>query len=326
MGKEININTFIDQEKGGRETELPSLETAIVRTLLYFDLFRYPLAASDLARNAMFKIADEGSLAAALQQLHARGMVVEEAGFYYIGEGKNYVQRRKKGNALAEKRLEKARKVSNFICKFPFVEAVMVSGSLSKHYMEADSDLDFFIVTRPGRLWIARTLLILYKKVFLLNSHQDFCVNYFVDSDHLEIEDQNIFTATELVYLLPTSNVEMYHKLRKDNAWADAYYPNFGLRETAECHPENSGWLGKSLEKLLSGKLGERLDAWSMKRTMRRWKSKFDHFDESKFEVALRTREYVSKHHPTDYQQYVVRGLEKKISDFESKHGIKLAF
>src|SRR5690606_3777846 len=103
-----------------------------------------------------------------------------------------------RGNLMANKFSDIARKKAKLISQFPFVRGVMASGSLSKGYADEKSDIDFFIITIPNRLWIARTLLVLYKRIFLLNSHKFFCVNYFVDEKHLGIEEKNLFTATEL--------------------------------------------------------------------------------------------------------------------------------
>ena len=81
--------------------------------------------------------------------------------------------------------LVKAKAKARFISKFPFVAAVGVSGSLSKGYYDSDSDIDFFIITQHNRLWICRTLLMVYKKIFLLNSRKYFCPNYFISSEQL---------------------------------------------------------------------------------------------------------------------------------------------
>ncbi|MEM0997439.1 MAG: nucleotidyltransferase domain-containing protein [Bacteroidota bacterium] len=317
-----------DLNSGGARTGpvrvLNDLEKAFVQTLLYFDIFQYPLRKDELLRTCRRNIDDPPAAAEILDQLVGTGLIIREEGFHYIGAGAGYVERRKQGNARADFRMKKARKVSRFIAKFPYVRGVMLSGSISKNYMEPDSDIDYFIVTQPGRLWVARTLLVLYKKVFLLNSHRNFCVNYFVDTDHLMIEDKNLFTATEMIYLLPTCNAELYHRLRGQNKWADEFYPNFGFRETEACHPEQSSLLGRGLEKILGGRLGERIDTWCMQRTFSRWQHKFAHFDPERFEITLRTRKYVSKHHPANYQQYVTNSLRKKAAEFERTHRVKL--
>ncbi|MEZ4965453.1 MAG: hypothetical protein R2791_09430 [Saprospiraceae bacterium] len=54
----------------------------------------------------------------------------------------------------------------------------------------------------------------------MLNSHKYFCVNYFVDTEHLEIEDKNLFTATETVTLLPLYGRDWYEGFYKALSWA----------------------------------------------------------------------------------------------------------
>ena len=51
---------------------------------------------------------------------------------------------------------------------------------------------------------------------YRFDDHPD---NYFVDSQHLEIEEKNIFTATELATLIPACNKEIYNTLIDTNSW-----------------------------------------------------------------------------------------------------------
>ena len=298
---------------------MTELESSLVRTLLYFDIFSYPLTGEELRRCCRLPDLQQEEVDSATAQMVDKGYIQRSEGFYYIQDEREKIHRRIKGNEEAHRRIPRAFKVSRFIGKFPYVRAVMLSGSLSKNYMEEDSDIDYFIVTKPGRLWICRTILILYKKIFLLNSHQDFCVNYFVDEDHLEIEDKNQFTATEVSFLLPSYNYKLYQEFRKSNTWSEKYYPNFGLRDEYECPEQNNAWLRRTLEWVLNSRVGEALDTWCMKRTLRRWKTKFPDFDEESFEVALRSRKYVSKHHPRRFQDLVTRKLTEKSQAFEDQ-------
>jgi hypothetical protein len=302
---------------------IAELSRAVIRVVLYFDIFKYPLQAEEIYRACPCRtsLADVQST---LNHLVAQGMLAIDQGFYLRAGSEACATRRLKGNALATKRLVQAHRSARLIGNFPFVEAVMVSGSLSKHYMDPGSDIDFFIVTRPGRLWVARTLLVLYKKLVLFNSHKHFCVNYFVDTDHLEIEDKNLFTATETVFLLPMLNTVAYHDFRKANAWADGFFPNFGLQDSSACDPPRRGLLKRLGEGLLSGRLGDWADARSLRITLHRWQKKFGRLDPVRFEVALRSRRYVSKHHPQDFQSIVLGRLRDKQLAFEKEHGVNL--
>ncbi|MBL4703726.1 MAG: nucleotidyltransferase domain-containing protein [Flavobacteriales bacterium] len=83
--------------------------------------------------------------------------------FYCLSDSKADLDDRLKGNNRARKLVKKATKKANFIGRFPFVKSVCISGSMSKGYMDREADIDFFIITKPQRLWLARTMLILYK-------------------------------------------------------------------------------------------------------------------------------------------------------------------
>lgn len=304
--------------------DLSSEEKGVIRALLYFGVFRYPLRQEEIWETMPKKVGSAACLEPVLARLLADGMVKTQDGFYWVN-GDGAVERRLKGNSLAAQTMPNAYRWSRFIAKFPYVRGVMLSGSLSKGYMEEGSDIDYFIITQSGRLWVARTLLVMYKKIFLLNSHKEFCVNYFVDEEHLAIEDRNVFTATETEFLFPTINPTIYHQFREQNGWAKQFFPQSKNRLEEQCGEYSGSRIGRMVEKVLNGRLGERFDRWCMKQTLRRWQKKFGHFDKEQFELALRTRTYVSKHHPSDFQSRVLNRLQETQAEFESRFGVKLS-
>src|SRR5687767_3468798 len=195
------------------------VDEQILRTLLYFDIFNYPLKSEEVFNFLGIPALDKSIVASRLRSLTDQKVIFQFGELFSLKNDKALIERRLKGNKEADKYLILAKKKANFIAKFPFVRAVLASGSLSKGYMDEGSDLDFFIITAPGRLWIARTLLVLYKRVFLANSHKHFCVNYFIDEKHLEIEEKNLFTATELATVIPLYGSQQYENLQGINSW-----------------------------------------------------------------------------------------------------------
>jgi hypothetical protein len=190
--------------------------------------------------------------------------------------------------------------------------------------MAPDGDIDYFIITSPGRLWVARTLLILYKKLFLLNSRRDFCVNYFVDTEHLTVTERDRYTALEVVTLIPVYGNGSSNAFFERNAWAFAHYPSVRARRGRDLQPSLPR-LKRTLERLLNGRGGALLDAWAMQLTWRFWRWKFDHFDPRAFDQALRSRTYVSKHHPNDFRQLVLEGYDRRLARLEDQLGVPLS-
>ncbi|MBC7865770.1 MAG: hypothetical protein IAF38_22545, partial [Bacteroidia bacterium] len=157
------------------------LQKDVLCAIAYFDVFSYPLKISEIAESIKSP-SDPAELINCLVSLINRGLLETKDNFYYLkGSVAENIEKRKIGNAGAEKVFPRALRSAKLISRFPFVEGVCISGSLSKNYFDKDADVDFFIITKSGRLWICRTFLIAFKKIFLFNSKKYFCVNYFVD-------------------------------------------------------------------------------------------------------------------------------------------------
>ena len=178
-------------------------------------------------------------------------------------------------------------------------------------------------MTAPGRLWIARSLLIAFKKVFLLNSRRDFCVNYFVDTEHLAIEDRNLFTATELLTLVPTFGPQVCADFFAANTWAGDLLPNATVPDPAQA-ADGHGLFKRAVERLLRNGFGDELDEWLMHRTVQHWRARFPEMDRARFDRAMRSRRYVSKHHPRDYQRRVLEAFEQRLALLERELGTSL--
>ncbi len=298
----------------------------VLMVLFYFDIFSYPLTRDEVRQFCREKITDTQLFDQALNELIDKGLISLNAGFYQLNDLPAHITEREASNVRAERYLEKARRMTKLIARFPFTRAVFISGSLSKNVMPVGGDIDYFIVTHPGRLWICRTLLVIFKKLFLLNSHKYFCVNYFVDENHLEIEEKNLFTATEIVTLLPMYHEGIFRQFHDANRWTASYFPNFPTRNIDAMLPADSFWLKSALEGSMGGWLGDSLDAFFMKNTLQYWNKKFSTLDPEQFAIALKSRRYVSKHHPQGFQQRVLDALKGRISNFEQRHGIRFEF
>ncbi|UII34360.1 nucleotidyltransferase domain-containing protein [Fulvivirga ulvae] len=300
------------------------LSDDLLKTLLYFDVFQYPLTKDELLFFCP-AACEDAQVDLALVELIDKGMIYKFERFYSLHNAPALVERRLAGNNLATQRMKTAKRVSRLISWFPFVRSVMLSGSISKGYMDKGSDLDFFIVTAPGKLWITRMFLVLFKRIFLFNSHKNFCVNYFIDTENLEIEEQNLFTAIESVTLIPTYGENCYYEFWTANQWVQNYFPNSAPRETNTIRNGNA--LIKSFsERLFDNRLGNAIDQYFMNVTLKRWKQLFEkRFSKRDFEVAFKTKKYASKNHPRFYQKSILDKYQDKIREFEENFNITLS-
>lgn len=293
------------------------LRQHVIRTLLYFDIFRYPLKSSEIFHFLGMNSITEKDVIDALNDLLEENLLFRFKEFYSTQPNEANIDRRIKGNIQAEKYLRIAQRVARFISAFPFVRAVFASGSLSKGYMDEKSDLDFFIVTAAGRLWIARTLLVMFKRIFLFNSHKYFCTNYFVDEDHLEIEEKNLFTATEVATVIPLYGSSHYEHFMAVNPWLKGFFPNYIPRSTRDVPNGKVKGIKKAVENIINVLSANKLETYFRNFTLNRWRRIYEkEYPKADFEIAFKSKKYASKNHPKHFQRKVMELHAEKIRLF----------
>lgn len=292
-----------------------------LKTILYFSIFRYPLKIDEIHSYTNYETLLETENE--LQHLMDEKILKKVDEFYVYGSDLDSVIKRLRGNLYAKKIIKKAHQKAKFIAKFPYVQAVGISGSLSKGYYDNRSDIDFFVVTKPNKLWICRTLLMLYKKIFLLNSRKYFCVNYFVSANQMEIEEKNRFTATELKTLIPLQGRAVFEEFYQKNDWVYSYFSKFEP-QTDNIPDTTKPGFSRLIEIIFDTKIGIVTDTAFRIITLRKWKSKFNDMNEEDFKIALKTTKNVSKHHPSNFQKKVILSLNTKLEEVQSKYNVVL--
>jgi hypothetical protein len=192
---------------------------------------------------------------------------------------------------------------------------VGVSGSLSKNYADIKEDIDYFIITKENRLWIARTFLHLFKKfTFLLGRQHFYCMNYFIDEKALQIKEQNVYSATEVVTLLPVAGMDMMNHFFKINDWVEEWLPVHIARH--KINPSNKTFIVKNiLEGFFNKRFGDRLDDFLFRWTTRRWQKKEQRgLRNLKGRIMnLVTDKHFSKSDPGAFQEKIVKMYEAKV-------------
>ncbi|MBC7872859.1 MAG: hypothetical protein H7Y01_02625 [Ferruginibacter sp.] len=294
--------------------ELGCDKHGILKTLAYFDIFHYPLTAAEIMQ-FMDRTVDQEALLQRLSQLRVEKKIFQYHGFYSLQNNPLLAHRRRQGNQTAEKLLVKALKIGRFLYQFPFVRAIGVSGSLSKNYADEKADIDFFIITKANRVWIARTLMHLYKKFTFLTGKQHFhCMNYYIDEKAFLLEEQTIFTAIELKTLLPVSGQQTMELFFETNKWANAWLPSCPYRRQERKDP-GSSWLKKIGEWLLNGRPGNYAENYLLGLTQQRWKRKEEKGKRNKKgqPMGLITGKHFARSNPGAFREKVLALYEQKL-------------
>lgn len=290
----------------------PKVESLPLQWLAYFDIFNHPLREDELSELCC-NLLPQDQLNASLHHWVQTGVCFKQKDYFGLNPGlSESIAMRHSKETEARKYFNRLPFFARLISHFPYVKALAVSGSLSKNVIHEDGDIDYFVITQENRLWICRALLILFKKVFLLNSKKYFCVNYFVDEKNLTITDKNIYTAVEIAYLLPVYNGELIQRMKQQNEWTNSYLPGFkNPINFKEVKPKIRP--SKVFEWMLDWPIGDYLDFYLMKTFHKHWSRKFKHFSADKLELTMRSNRGVSKHHPQDFQQKVLSLYSKNL-------------
>lgn len=299
------------------------IRSCILRTLIYFDIFRYPLTLDEIRTFAQLRLHSLSPVESVLEELEEAFFIYRFGAYYSLQNDPSLVERRLRGNRMAQDVRAKAEKRSAFIQGFPFVRSVSISGSLSKNYFDETTDFDFFIIAAPHRVWICRMFLTMYKKIFLFNNRKYFCINYYISSDHLCIPDKNLFSAMEIITLQNRAGAPAFSEFMRENAWVQHYFPNFEYHAHGP-RQKKPTYRKRLCEWLLSGPLGNFADTASYRLTTFFLRKKYGHIPAAKYRVNLRSEKNVSKHHPQGFQFRVLQAYHEKCRDFELAYAIKL--
>nr|WP_255670535.1 nucleotidyltransferase domain-containing protein [Mucilaginibacter sp. UR6-11] len=202
------------------------------------------------------------------------------------------------------------------LIRFPYVRGIAISGSLSKNFADENSDIDLFIITAKNRLWIARTLMHTFKKLTFLVGKQDyFCMNYYIDEEQLEIKEKTIYTAIEVVTLIPLQGDTVIEQFYAANSWTREYLPNKIMR-LSSAKPLRPTLFKVLFEKLLNNPVGNAIDSRLMKITAGRWNKKTAQkkLNSKGAIMAMDADKHYAKPDPGNFQARLLEQYKNKMS------------
>lgn len=179
---------------------------------------------------------------------------------------------RREREAVSEKFWKKVRKAAPWVQFVPFIRMAAVCNTLAINNATKDSDIDFFIVTKSGRLFFARTLLTILFGLMGVRRHGKkvagrICLSFYVTDENLNLDgirlgSDDIYLPFWLFSMKPLYGREVYEKLILENSWIKKYFPREMV--IGEFWPDGKLLKGAARikEKLWAGKTGDCVEAW----------------------------------------------------------------
>jgi hypothetical protein len=244
----------------GAPSRFGLLERRLLLTVLYSDLFEYPLTEAELGRVLVGSCASSEEIDAALIGALAP-FVTRHDGFVLWRGRESLADRRRARAALAPPRWRQAQGYARWLRRVPFVRLVAVCGSQAWDNAAADGDIDFFCLTAPRRLWLVQVAAMLLRRA-ASRGGAEICPNYFLTLDALALEARDLYTAHEALHVVPLWGRAAYDAFLRANPWTADFLPAFDVEERrARLEDDPAPLLTRVLERLLSGRLGDLLDA-----------------------------------------------------------------
>lgn len=246
------------------------IEAAILRTLLYGDVFQFPMTPAEIHR---YLIASTPVSLPEIKQTLAtsaalRPLLTCADDYIALSEHAHYIDLRRERDTHSKALWVEARRYGQWLAWLPFVEMVALTGALCmRNPASENDDLDYLLVTRPGRVWLARLLAVVIVRLVRLRG-RELCPNYVLASDQLEQSRRDLYIAHEVTQMQPLYGQRLYLQMLEHNGWTRRFLPNACPLPASDTAP---GRLKRLAEWLLGGAPGDWLEAWEFRRKQRKF-------------------------------------------------------
>lgn len=219
---------------------MPPFRQAILNTVIYFDLFDYPLTAIEVWRFLYAPGLDKKTFEEVFFELETmikENKLETKNGFYFLSGRGAILDIRAERYAFSFSKYRKARRFSKILSFVPGVRMISVCNTLAWRHSRVSSDIDFFIVAASGRLWSVRFFGVLLATIFGVRPNKNkeaidaLCLSFFASEDALDLKrlmiEDDIYFPYWVISIVPLFVSEgILDKFKKNNVWIYTLLPN----------------------------------------------------------------------------------------------------
>lgn len=242
---------------------------AILTTLIYSDLFDYPLSKETLWK---YLISDKrisykefaAVLPVTLGSIKANAAFIAQQGLYCLRGREKIIDLYLKRQQYSEKKLQMAYDIGSILSFIPTICLLGVSGSLSMRNADKDADIDLFIITKKNTIWVTRLLILFVLQLLGVRRKRNekstankICLNMLIDETSLSFsQDQcTLYIAHEIIQLKPLfAKGSIYQDFLQANNWIEKYMPN-AIYEASKFRNNKTSKFKNAINSLLSNLL-----------------------------------------------------------------------
>ncbi len=226
--------------------KLSDKQWQVLATLCYTSQFGYPLTSDETAHRLVtlsklktlkVKLFDNplaitSEIDKILFELKALGLIQQSESWWYISGFENHVQNRVKNGNFSKTKWQEAAQAIRLLSYLPWIESAWITGALAMDNACKDDDIDWMIVTTPGRLWLTRLLVLAVaamsgkRRSWRLSENNTWCFNLWLETTTLAMEKprQNFYTAYEILQAVPVLGSSKSQSLfYEQNLWIEEW-------------------------------------------------------------------------------------------------------
>ncbi|MBN1325561.1 hypothetical protein JW977_01075 [Candidatus Falkowbacteria bacterium] len=225
-----------------QKKDLSFLELFVLNTIIYFDIFDYPLTVNEIyyylytgGMDVMpFSSQEIDDILVTSEKL--RKVITTQSGFYFLKGRREIVEIRLERYNIADKKFRIAKKAIWFLKFLPFIKMIAVCNNLGYQNAKPESDIDFFIITAKNRIYLVRfcvSVLLSLLRFRGENKTDRICLSFYTTEDNMDFSNlpivaEDIYLTFWLATLWPIYVRENFcQKFLEKNVWLKKYLPHF---------------------------------------------------------------------------------------------------
>ncbi|MFH2105273.1 MAG: hypothetical protein ABII72_03480 [Parcubacteria group bacterium] len=258
------------------------LEKAILSTIVYFDMFDYPLTAVEIWQG-LYKEVTSHQLRVTSYSIWDVVRYLEDSkkikkyienknGFYFLRGRQEIIQTRHQRYLIGQPKWQRAQWITKKLRLVPFVRLIAVCNKIAYNNAGNDSDIDLFIIIKPGRIWTTRTLVTIITGLLGVRRHDRkikdrVCLSFYITEKAMDLEKLSA-TKPDTHFMYWITQIAPIFSLNETaaafwqaNKWVKKHLPNFTSYQGVDYQRQiidsglTSSWR-QTAEKILSGGLG----------------------------------------------------------------------
>lgn len=221
------------------------IKNAILKTICYFDTRDYPLKIEEIHSYLWGVKTSIEETKKTLFEMIGKGLT-ESEGFYFLKNREEIVKTRKTREKISDEKLKDTKSILNLLRTVPFLRGVAIIQSLAFNNCKEGSDIDIFIITSPGKIWIVRAMVNILLDIFRRRGKvkNAICPSFYLTYDKLSVENISLKPQDpDFVYIFnnfkPVFGEKHFTKFLEENLWLNNCLPNSknNLKDSSSLNP-----------------------------------------------------------------------------------------